>query len=202
MGNKGTLKSMSGTGTAKRTIDRRVAALEEQVVYLEQKIASVFATVKELVTASNNSTLVVSCVERFLDERFGEDWDSGLRKEAEARAELLKRRKELILRSQAQRGTLKTEERRTIALEIWGIARALEVRGDDVAVVVSLHLQNGDVESSLDVVEEVRTGGVKISAEVAGLFDKLVERCVEVAREAGNELLVQRALRIRKIEPR
>ena len=186
-------------GRRKATLDVRIEELERlngvfasQLVALETKIGSAFATLKEIVNTSNATTLVVSCVERFLDSEFG-DWDAGVRKEAEARMELLKRRKALSLRAYTERKTLDEDGRTELAVELWAISRELDLRADDAANVIALHLQNRDVDRALDVVEEIRRDGVVLANEVAEVVEKLIARCVEVAEEIGNDVLGARA---------
>ena len=213
---KGNLKAIAGRGTSKRTLEARVAELElsrkeltNRCVALEGRVGEVFATLREVVAASNNTTLVVSCVERFLDGWFGDDWDVGVRRKATARVGLLKRRKELMIKMQIERKTLKIDERNAIAREIWSIARELDLRAEDVAAVVSLHLQNNDVESALDVVEsaldvveELRRDRVVTSVEIGELLDQLLARCIEVAEKTGNDVLVARVKSISAINSR
>jgi hypothetical protein len=199
-GKGGTLKALGGRGTSKRTLDRRMHEFEQRMTHLttlfqrlEGRVESAFKSLRELVNASNSSTLVVSCVERFLDEKFGEDWDSGVRKEVEARAALRRRRREIMIETARGRGKLGIADRNAFARELWGIARELDVRSEDAAAVVALHLQNEDVDSALDVVEEVRRDGVSLSGEVAEIVNQLVMRCIEVAEKGENELLSARA---------
>lgn len=186
--------------TARKSIDRRLEesdrrfeGLTRRLAGIESRLGNLMKTTREVVDALNSASVLLSCVERFLDERFGEDWDAGVRKEALRRGELVRRRKEIMLRVQTEAKTLKIEDRNALAREIWAIARDLDVRAADAPAVVSLHLQNGDVESALDVVEEIRGDGVAVQGEVDALISKLVSRCVEVADERGNDVLAQRA---------
>lgn len=174
-------------------LERINGVVSSQFVALETRIAAAFETLREIVEASNASALLVSCVERFLDSEFGDEWDAGFRREAEARMELLKRRKELSIRVYAERKTLDENGRREIAVELWAISRELDLRAKDVGNVFALHLQNRDVDSALDVLEEIRRDGVDVEDEIAAVVAKLLERCAELAGESGNDLLVARA---------
>lgn len=203
---KGTLKSLTGRGTVKKTLDRRVDALEasndkllRQVVLLESKLGDAFRSLKELVNANNATSILLSSVERFLDGKFGDDWDAGVRKEAEARASLLRRRNEIMVRTRDGGKDLDIKERNDLARELWKIARELDIRGDDTAAVVALHLQNGDVDSSIDIVDEIRRDKVVITEEVKGILGQLLKRCYEIAKKGGNEVLAQRVREVAQI---
>lgn len=158
-------------------------ALKEHALGQEEKLARLHATVKRLVDASNNVTLLVKCVEDFLDRTHGDDWDAGVRAKAERKAALLRRRGELV--REVQVGIEHDVRRNEVAAILWEGARELGCEAADLPFVVSLYLQSGDVDRALDVVEEVHSEGIELPPEVAGVVQKLVDRCTEIARERG-----------------
>lgn len=188
----GEIKKISSAVAKRIEAERERRELNRKVLELEQRLWTALATIKQLVDASNSSAMLLSCVERHLDATVGEDWDLGVRAEVEKRAELMKRRKELTAKAQAGREKLSEVDRIEIAREIWSIARELDIRENDCAVVISLHLQNRDVESALDIVEEVRRDDVALAPEIEQIVRQLVARCSELVRETGDEVATRR----------
>ena len=170
----------------------RFSELIEFANGLEAEVANLRATVAEVVSATNSASVVLACVERHLDG-VDPNWDGGARAEVEARAKLVRRRRELLVEAGRQTEETTTEERAAIAREIWAVARELDVREQDLAFVVSLHIKNRDVESALDLVEEVRRDDLAIEPKLAALLNKLVDRCAEIARENANDVAERRA---------
>ncbi len=166
---------------------------------MEQAFANIGKTVRQLVGSNNALTLLSSAVEKFLDRTHGDTWDEGIRAEAEARANLLKRRHEIMLDTHRRREELEPGERMKLARELWRIAKDLDVRAQDVAGVVALHLQNKDAGSALDVIEEVHRDGVEVTGELRGLFAQMVNRCRQMAEEEADVALLERANRVAEL---
>jgi hypothetical protein len=175
-----------------------IEELRKHAVGLESKVAQAFATLRQLVDASNASSTLLSCVEKLLDEKYGDDWDHGVRKEVEHRAELLRKRKALIDTSFGSK-EMSDEVRDALASEIWDVATELDTRSDDIVSVLGLRLQSGDVNAALDVVEEVHKDGLKLAPDVAQMVQQLIDRARVVAKEQNAELLAARAERMRGI---
>jgi hypothetical protein len=155
-------------------------------------VANAFATLKEVVNSLNSSNVLLSSIERHLDETAGEDWDHGVRREVEARAELLKRRRELMTASKKGK-ELENEARNEIAREFWGVAKELGTVAQDVAMVISLYLQSREVDRALDVVEELsEMEGVDLDPQVAQVIQQLIDRCAAIAKEEENDLAERR----------
>jgi hypothetical protein len=183
-------------------LEADLGALRTHATGLEGKLANFHATLKELVEASNASAVLSSCIERFLDDKFGENWDDGVRKEAERRAELLKKRRGMI-QSSIHAKKMTDEERDLLASELWDVSTELDTRAQDVAMVISLYLQGGAVNPALDVVEEIQKDEVVLSPEVAGIVQQLVDRCREIAKGREDELQKARIERVPAIvDPR
>lgn len=200
MGTEGSLSSIKGARTKKqnqiKVLETTVQNLLAWNGKLEERMAKLQATLKEVVDSVNASALLLSSVERHLDDQHGEGWDQGVRKEVEARAQLLRERKALMEQIAPVDGKPGDEVRKhhgELAPQIWKVAREAGTRPADAGLVVSLYLQAGDVNAALDVVEEVRRDGVPLPPEVEGMIQKMVDRCAEISREQGNEVGERRA---------
>ena len=176
-------------------IPKKVEELQQYAALIEGKVANAFATLKEVVNSVNSTNVLLSCVERHLDDTVGEDWDNGVRKEVEARAELLKRRKDLTVRSQRSK-KLENPERNEIAADLWGVAKEVGTVAQDVAMVISLYLQSREINAALDVVEELAAMELELDPQVAGIIQQLVDRCAAIAKEQENEVLEARVERV------
>lgn len=173
-------------------IPKAVEELQQYAAHLEGKIANAFATLKEVVNSTNAANVLLSSIERHLDETIGEDWDHGVRKEVEARAELLKERRALVARSQRSKD-LENDARNELARELWRVAKELGTVAQDVAMVISLYLQSREVDRALDVVEELsEMEDVTIDPQVATIIQQLVDRCAAIAKEQENEIAERR----------
>jgi uncharacterized protein YoxC len=172
-------------------VPKELEELRQYAAHLEGKLANYVTTLKEVVASVNATNVLLSCVERHLDDTVGEDWDKGVRKEVEARAALLKKRKDYVVRSQKSKA-LEPEERVALAGELWDVAKKLGTETQDVAMVISLYLQSREVNRALDVVEEIAGMDLKLDPQVAAVIQQLVDRCGALAKEQANEVAERR----------
>jgi hypothetical protein len=196
------LKTIKGQREKKKSFEKQVAELREEneqlrihAAGMEERLARFHATLKELVDSANASNVLLSSVERFLDETHGEDWDGGVRREIEARAELLKARKELIARSQNAK-EMENDERTAFAREFWKVSGDIGMRAQDCGMVVALLPQSKEVNLALDVVEEIRRDQIQLPPDIEKLIQTLVARCAEIAKSQQNEVAEQRVARV------
>lgn len=176
-------------------LEGEIAAGKANAFTLETKLSQQHATVRQLVEASNAASILLSSVERFLDREYGDDWDEGIRKETEARAALLKRRKDIIIESHKAK-EMTPEHRCDLAAELWEISTELQTKGADVAMVISLYLQSREVNAALDVVEVIHREKVQLAPEVAQVVQQLVDRCRDLAAEQKDEVQGARVERV------
>jgi uncharacterized protein YoxC len=177
-------------------LPKAVEELQQYAAHLEGKLANAFATLKEVVNSTNAANVLLSSIERHLDETIGEDWDHGVRKEVEARAELLKARRDLMARSQRSK-ELGNEERNDLARELWRVAKELGTVAQDVAMVISLYLQTREIDRALDVVEELAAmEDVSLDPQVAEVIQQLIDRCADIAKDQENEIAERRVATI------
>lgn len=205
MSTDGSLKTIQGQRKKRRSIERKFEELASEFekfrVYaasLEEKLARYHVTLREIVNSVNTSNVLLSSVERFLDETHGEDWDDGVRKAVEHQAEILKRRKVLIDQSKSTK-ELTDEERTCLGRDFLDIAREAGTRSQDVGMIIALFLQSREVNLALDVVEEIRRDEVTLSPEIEKIVLILVKRCAEIARQQSNEVAIARSARVSPI---
>lgn len=171
-------------------------ALSRHGKHLEEKLARFVATLRETVEAGNNAAILLSCVERHLDD-VAPGWDDGAREQLEQRVDMMRRRADISARFLNQEhgvGEAPTDEERLAAVhELWGLAGRLGSRAADLPLCLGLLLKAGEVNRALDLVEEVRRDKLELPAQIQEMVRALVERCAAVAAEQSNDVAEARA---------
>jgi hypothetical protein len=190
MNNNGSLRSIKAAREKKKLkeaeLHELVRNLEERVNRLSAAMEQFGRATKDLVGAHNNSTLLLSCLERWMDSNHP-GWDENIRKDMEHRTALLQESRQIktlfaSVRPDAPDGP-SPEERLEAGLRIWEVAKELGSTLQDGPLAISLLLQGKGVKEAKDVLAEYKTAhNAEIPAQLAPLLRKLEERAEEVER--------------------
>lgn len=156
-----------------------VSDLQANFIESSNRLEQVVRTLRELTRANNATSVVLSCVERHLDE-VSPGWDDGARAEVETRAKLLEERAKLV--RTANGSDLSSEDRVKLGRRMWEVAKELGTEAVDVPSVLATYLQARDLDTSRNFVEEIRSSGVKLSKEVEELLVRLEGRIEKLGR--------------------
>lgn len=154
-----------------------VTDLRTNFVELTNRVEQMANTLRELTRANNAASVVLSCVERHLDET-SSGWDDGARAEVEMRAKLLRERAELVRAANVP--NLSSKDRVKLGRRMWEVAKELGTEAVDVPSVLATYLQARDLDASKSFVDEVRSSGLRISSEVEEILVRLEKRIEEL----------------------
>jgi hypothetical protein len=182
-----------------KTLEEQIEALTQKVQQQRQFVERVENKVQELEVALSQmapllrgATFFTQLMERFLDWKFGKNWDRGARAEAARRAKMEFRRQDLLAKAR-QHYELEDSEKLAVAEELHGLSRSLGVLPMDVREVVLLYTVIGRVSAAVDYIDEVRSLRTdKSASEPDPLIEQLLYRCLSLAEKAEDEPLQER----------
>jgi len=190
MSNEGSLRAIKVARDKKK---KREADLEGKVKLMEEVLNNqgramerMRQLTQELVNASNASSVLLSSIERWMDENHT-GWDEGIRKDLQRKSDLIREAKQIrALISTAPptaEGGPTPEERGKTAEHLWEISKELGgVTLQDGPLVISLLLQSKRVDAAKAVLAEYRALHTEIPPQLEAVLRRLDERVAEVER--------------------
>jgi len=171
MASEGSLRSIKVARKKKKDFEAEVReglkSASEQIQRINEHLAKIFSTLKEVVNANNAASLITASVERFLDGKHP-GWDDGIRDDILRRRNLLAERKALHAEAVAQMKPdaeipcspqtvlFRSERRVELADRLWEVGKELGTEVQDGAISVSLLLKSKLPERADARIKELR----------------------------------------------
>ncbi len=160
---------------AEQNAAQRRAELQRMAALLghqQERIEKLAHVQRELVNAANNASLMLSCVEKFLD-KLDANWDAGTRERLKAKMEKLKQVKRLVLHG--SRDGLKPYEYIDAGRELAELAEAIEQPGELAADVLRMFTKARRIDLVLQHAEALQKAEVEVPPEVTEIVEQARE---------------------------
>lgn len=160
--------------STRRNLDQYVKQHTKQIEMLTERVS-------DLTRANNAASMLMSCVERYMDET-APGWDKGFREEVEKRKNLLKERRDVYAFIEDWKANVDAtpEGGLSLAKDLWKISKELGTEIQDVATVSWLALKCSDPDFSLSALVEARTTGKLKDPKLIDLLKTFEEKAAQI----------------------